>query len=117
MVMRNSMINVLQDDFMIAAAARGLSTRRLVFGHAVRNALLPTVTNLALGFGNVLSGAYLTEIIYSYPGMGYLITQAVFARDYPMLQGIFFFSALLVISANVLADLAYLFLDPRVEYW
>jgi peptide/nickel transport system permease protein len=115
MVMRNTMVNVLQEDFMIAATARGLKGRTLILGHAARNALLPTMTSLALSFGTVLSGAYLTEIIYSYPGMGSLITQAVFARDYPVLQAVFFFSALLVIVANLLADVTYIFLDPRVE--
>ena len=116
-VMRNTMVNVMQEDFMMAANVRGLRTRNLIFGHAMRNALLPSVTNLALSFGAVLSGAYLVEIIYSFPGMGYLIQQAVFARDYPLLQGVFFFSAILIILANVLADLAYVFLDPRVEYY
>lgn len=116
-VMRNTMVNVMQEDFMTAATVRGLRTRNLILGHAMRNALLPSVTNLALSFGAVLSGAYLVEIIYSYPGMGYLIQHAVFARDYPLLQGVFFFSAILVIVANILADLAYVFLDPRVEYY
>lgn len=101
---------------MMAAEARGLKNRTLILGHAARNALLPSVTNLALSFGAILSGAYLTEIIFSYPGMGYLIEQAAVYRDYPLLEGIFFFSSILVIAANILADIAYVFLDPRVEY-
>ncbi len=116
LVMRNTMINVLEDDFIMAAQARGLRQRTLILGHAARNALLPSVTNLALSFGAILSGAYLVEIIYSYPGMGYLIEQAALVRDYPVLEGVFFFSAILVIVANLLADVAYVFLDPRVEY-
>jgi peptide/nickel transport system permease protein len=116
LVMRNSMINVLDEDFMMAAEARGLKTRTLILRHAARNALLPSVTNLALSFGAILSGAYLVEIIFSYPGMGFLIEQAAIYRDYPLLEGIFFFSAILVILANIVADVAYVFLDPRVEY-
>lgn len=116
LVMRNTMVTVMGEDFIMAARARGLKTRTLIFGHAARNALLPSVTNLALSFGAVLSGAYLTEIVYSYPGMGYLIEQSAFYRDYPVLEGVFFFSAILVIVANILADVAYVFLDPRVKY-
>ena len=115
MVMRNTMVNVLQEDFMFAASARGLKQRSLIFSHAARNALLPSVTNLALNFGSILSGAYLTEIIFSYPGLGLLTAESVFARDYPVLQGVLFFSAILVILANVIGDLSYVFLDPRVE--
>ena len=116
LVMRNSMVNILDEDFMMAAEARGLKTRNLILAHAARNALLPSVTNLALTFGAILSGAYLVEIIFSYPGMGYLIEQAAIHRDYPLLEGIFLFSSILTIAANVLADLGYVFLDPRVEY-
>ena len=116
LVMRNTMVNVLEDDFVMAAQARGLKQRTLVLDHAARNALLPTVTSLALSFGAILSGAYLVEIIYSYPGMGFLIEQSALVRDYPVLEGVFFFSAILVIVANLLADIAYVFLDPRVEY-
>jgi peptide/nickel transport system permease protein len=116
LTVRNTMVHVLQEDFMFAAKARGLKTFNLIFGHALRNALLPSVTAMALTFGTVLSGAYLVEIIYSYPGLGYLITRAVFTRDYPVIEGVFFFSALLVIVANVIADFAYVFLDPRVEF-
>ena len=81
--MRNTMVNVLQEDFITAAKARGLTNRALILGHAARNALLPSITNLALSFGAVLSGAYLVEIIFSYPGMGYLIEQSALQRDYP----------------------------------
>ncbi len=115
-VMRNTMVNVMQEDFIMAAKARGLKLRTLVFGHAVRNSLLPSIANLALSFGAILSGAYLVEITYSYSGMGYLLVQSVFTRDYPVLQGVFFFSAMLIILANILADIFYLYLDPRVEY-
>ncbi|MDA4112593.1 MAG: ABC transporter permease [Thaumarchaeota archaeon] len=115
LVMRNTMVGVLQEDFIKAAEARGLRTRTLVLGHAARNALLPSITNLALGFGAILSGAYLVEIIFSYPGLGYLIEQSAIGRDYPVLEAIFFFSAMLVLIANLAADIAYTFLDPRVE--
>jgi peptide/nickel transport system permease protein len=116
LVMRNTMVTVLQEDFITAARARGLKSRTLILGHAARNALLPSITNLALSFGAILSGAYLVEIIYSYPGMGYLIEQSALTRDYPVLEGVFFFSAIIVIVANLVADIAYVYLDPRVEY-
>jgi len=116
MVVRNTMIDVMREDFMFAARARGIKLRTLMFGHAARNALLPSITNLALNFGAILSGAYLVEIIFSYPGMGYLIEQSALNRDYPVLEGVLFFSAIIVIVANLLGDLSYVFLDPRVEY-
>jgi peptide/nickel transport system permease protein len=116
MVMRNSMVDVLREDFMMAATARGLKRRSLILGHAARNAILPSITALALGFGTILSGAYLVEIVYSYPGMGYLVYQVITAHDYPVIEGVFFFSAVLVIVANLIGDLAYTLLDPRVRY-
>jgi len=116
LVMRNTMVNVLEEDFVAAAESRGLKTRTLILGVAARNALLPSITNLALSFGAILSGAYLIEILFSFPGMGYLIEQAALTRDIPVLEGVFFFSAILVIIANVIADFAYPYIDPRVEY-
>jgi peptide/nickel transport system permease protein len=116
LVMRNNMVNILEEDFVMAAKARGLKQRTLVLGHAARNALLPSITNLALSFGNILAGAYLVEIIYSYPGMGFLIEQSALVRDYPVIEGVFFVTAIMVILANLVADIAYLYLDPRVEY-
>jgi peptide/nickel transport system permease protein len=116
LVMRNTMVGVLQEDFVKAAEARGLKYRTLLLGHAARNALLPSITNLALSFGSILSGAYLVEIIFSYPGMGYLIEQSALGRDYPVLEAIFFFSAMLVLIANFMADIAYVLLDPRIAY-
>jgi peptide/nickel transport system permease protein len=116
MTMRNNMVNVLNEDFMLAATARGLKKRSLIFRHAARNALLPSITNLALSFGTILAGAYLVEIVYSYPGMGYLMFQVITFHDYPIIEGILFFSALIVITANLIADIAYAMLDPRVRY-
>jgi peptide/nickel transport system permease protein len=116
MVMRNNMINVLKEDFISATVARGIKPRTLILGHAARNALLPSITNLALSFGALLSGAYIIEIVYSYPGMGYLITQSIYNHDFPVLQGVFFFSAALVIIANLLGDVAIVLLDPRIDY-
>lgn len=116
MTMRNSMVDVLKEDFMLAATARGLKKRSLVLRHAARNALLPSITNLVLSFGTILSGAYLVEIVYSYPGLGYLMFQVITLHDYPIIQGVLFFSALLVIVANLMGDVAYTLLDPRVRY-
>jgi len=116
MVMRNNMVSVLREDFISAAVARGIKSRTLILRHAARNALLPSITNLTLSFGAVLTGAYIIEIVYSYPGMGYLITQSLYDHDYPVLQGVFFFSAALVIIANLVGDVAIVLLDPRVDY-
>lgn len=116
MVMRNNMITVLREDFMSAAVARGIKERALIIRHAARNAILPSITNLALTFGALLSGAYIVEVLYSYPGMGYLITQSIYNHDFPVLQGVFFFSAALVIIANLLSDVAIVLLDPRVDH-
>jgi peptide/nickel transport system permease protein len=116
LIMRNSMVGILQEDFMFAAVGRGLKKRSLILGHAARNAIMPSITNLALSFGTILAGAYLVEIVYSYPGMGYLIYTAVLNHDYPVLQGVFFFSAILVIGVNLMADISYTILDPRADY-
>lgn len=112
---RGSMIGVLDDGFVRMAEAKGASTPRVFFRHALRNALLPVTTNLALRLGVAMSGAVVIETVFAYPGVGRLIYEAVLARDYPLLQGAFVLTTLGVVTANVLADLAYPLVDPRAR--
>lgn len=113
--MRNTMIGVLGEDYVDAAHAKGLSERRTLFAYAARNALLPNVTGFGMALGFVLSGSLLTEIVFSYPGLGYLLIEAVHSQDYPLLQGLFLCITLAVLAANWLVDLAYVALDPRAR--
>jgi peptide/nickel transport system permease protein len=113
--MRNAMVGVLGADHVSFAEARGLSRRRVVWRHAARNALLPHVTGLGMALGFVLGGALLTEMVFAYPGQGYLLLQAVRSQDYPLLQGIFLAITLAVLAANALVDLACLGLDPAAR--
>ncbi|HLU08150.1 MAG TPA: ABC transporter permease [Oceanobacillus sp.] len=113
--MRNNMIGVLAEDYITMAQAKGLSNRRIMFSYAARNAILPSITGFAMSLGFVLGGALLTEIVFSYPGMGYILLNAVNTRDYPVMQGTFLFITIAVLAANLLADIGYVFLDPRVR--
>jgi ABC-type dipeptide/oligopeptide/nickel transport systems, permease components len=113
--MRNSMITTLTEDYVLLAEAKGLSERRVMFAYAARNAILPSVTSFALSLGFVVGGSLLTEVVFSYPGIGYALLQAAQNSDYPLLQGIFLLIALAVLGANFLADLVYTLLDPRVR--
>jgi peptide/nickel transport system permease protein len=113
--MRNAMITTLSEDYVLMAEAKGLSSRRVMLVYAARNAILPNITSFALSLGFVVSGALLTEIVFSYPGIGYALLEAVTNLDYALLQGIFLIIALAVLAANFLADLLYVALDPRVR--
>lgn len=113
--MRNTMIAVLGDDYIKLATAKGLPPRRVLFRYAARNALLPNVTGFGMALGFVLSGSLLTEIVFSYPGLGYLMVQAVRSQDYPLMQGLFLAITVAVLVANWLVDLAYIWLDPRTR--
>ena len=113
--MRNTMVAVLGSDYVNLARAKGLSPSRVVLRYAARNALLPSVTGFGMALGFVLGGSLLTEIIFSYPGQGYLLVQAVQSQDYPLMQGIFLVITLAVLGANWLVDIAYLWLDPRTR--
>lgn len=109
------MITTLSEDYVLMAEAKGLSQRRVMLMYAARNAILPTITSFALSLGFVVSGALLTEIVFSYPGIGYALYQAVENLDYALLQGLFLIIASAVLDANFLADLLYVALDPRVR--
>ena len=113
--MRNTMIGVLSEDYITMAQAKGLSQRRIMFSYAARNALLPNVTGFGMALGFVLSGSLLTEIVFSYPGQGYLLVQAVRNQDYPLMQGLFLTITLAVLGANWLVDIIYVWLDPRTR--
>jgi peptide/nickel transport system permease protein len=115
LAMRNTMIGVLGSDFITYARARGIAPRRVMVHYAARNAILPNVTGFGMALGFVLGGALLTEIIFSYPGQGYLLIQAVRSQDYPLMQGIFLTITLAVLAANWLVDLVTLALDPRTR--
>lgn len=115
LVMRNSMVGILSDDYVLMARAKGLKERRVLFTYAARNAILPNIANFALALGFVVSGQVLTEIVFSYPGIGYTLLQAVTSQDYPLIQAAFLIIALGVLGANFLADLLYALLDPRVR--
>ncbi len=113
--MRNTMVGVLGTDYVTFAQAKGVSPQRVVFRYAARNALLPNLTQLGMALGFVLGGALLTEMVFSYPGQGYLLLQAVRTQDYPLMQGIFLSITLAVLAANWLIDLVYYWLDPSVR--
>jgi peptide/nickel transport system permease protein len=115
LITRSSLVDVLTEDFVATAKAKGMSKRRVVWGHAVRNAMLPVVTATALYVGIVVGGAIQVETVFSWPGMGELTYQAVLRRDYPVLEACFLLFAFTVIFANFLADLLYRRLDPRVR--
>jgi peptide/nickel transport system permease protein len=113
--MRNMMVTVTSEDYITVAHAKGLSERRVMLSYAARNALLPNVSGFALSLGFIVGGTLLVEIVFSYPGVGYELFQAVGAQDYPLMQGIFLIITLAVLAANLLADIAYLVLDPRTR--
>jgi peptide/nickel transport system permease protein len=113
--MRNTMIGVLGDDHVTLAHAKGLRSRRVMRRYAARTALLPNVTQFGMALGFVLSGSLLTEIVFAYPGQGYLLVQAVRALDYPLLQGLFLSITLAVLGANLFVDVATAWLDPRAR--
>jgi peptide/nickel transport system permease protein len=113
---RSSMLEVLGEDYIRTAAAKGLSRNVVIFKHAFRNALLPLITLLGLYLPALLTGAYFVEIVFTIPGMGYLGLNAIFERDYPTVMGTTVISAVLVVIGNLLADIGYAAADPRIRY-
>ena len=112
--MRNMMITMVGEDFVLMAVAKGLPRRKVIM-HAARNAVLPSIANLSLAIGLVVSGALLVELVFNYPGVGDLLLQAVLNEDYPLIQGVFLVITLTVLAANLIADFVYLALDPRTR--
>lgn len=115
LTMRNSMLEVMGEDYITTARAKGLSERTVLYKHAARNALLPIVTSMAISFGFVLGGGVITELVFSWPGMGRALVQSTIGQDFPMVQGLFYLMAIMTILANLVADLMYAYLDPRVQ--
>ncbi|MEJ2732349.1 MAG: ABC transporter permease [Anaerolineae bacterium] len=115
LIMRSSVMEVLTQDYILTAKAKGLSTYRTLRDHALKNAMLPMVTMIALTFGYTVGGAIQVETVFSWPGIGRLMYDAVQKRDYPVLQGTFLLLAVSVIFANLLAEILYTVLDPRVK--
>lgn len=115
LVMRSSLLDVLGEEYIQLARAKGLREKWVLRRHAVRNALLPTITLIALSFGFVLGGAITVELVFSYPGVGLMSFEALEARDFALLQGTFLFFSIGVLIANLIADLLYAYIDPRVR--
>jgi peptide/nickel transport system permease protein len=113
--MRNMVVSVLSEDYITMAEAKGLPRHRVMFSYVTRNAVLPSVAGFALSLGFVVSGSVVTEVAFSYPGIGNVLYTAVTNRDYPLMQGIFLIITLAVLVANLVADLIYVVLDPRTR--
>jgi peptide/nickel transport system permease protein len=112
---RNMMITTLDSDYVLVAQAKGISQRRVMIMYAARNAILPNFASFAVALGLVVSGALLVELVFSYPGIGYVLLNAVNNEDYPLMEAIFLIITLAVLAANFLADLVYVLLDPRAR--
>lgn len=115
LIVRSAMLETLGEDYILTARAKGLSRRRIIGSYALRNATLPTITQVALSLGTIVGGAILVEVIFSWPGIGRALYTAVLQRDYPMLQGGFLVITVVVVLFNYVADLLYFRLDPRVS--
>jgi ABC-type dipeptide/oligopeptide/nickel transport system permease component len=114
--MRSSMIDVLNEDYIRTARAKGLKERVVLWVHAARNAMLSTVTMMGVQVGTIFGGAILTETVFAYPGLGRLIYESVQTHDYPVLQGTFLILAIMVVLVNVVTDIIYTFLDPKIKF-
>lgn len=112
---RSSLLEVLNQDYVRVARAKGLQERRVIWKHAFRNALLPMVTLLGLTLPQLVNGSYIIETIFGWPGMGRLGVDAILKRDYPVVMAVTMISALLVVGGNLLADILYAFIDPRIK--
>jgi peptide/nickel transport system permease protein len=113
---RSSLLEVLRQDFVMTARAKGLVERLVIGKHALKNAMIPVVTVMGLQFGTLLSGAVLTETVFAWPGIGRLIVESILARDYPVVQGAVLLSALTFVFVNLVVDVLYSLLDPRIRY-
>ncbi|MEM4065884.1 MAG: ABC transporter permease [Candidatus Micrarchaeaceae archaeon] len=116
LIMRNSLTDVLTEDYIVTARAKGVPERDILNRHAMRNAMLPMVSVIAIQIGTLVGGIVVIETVFSWPGIGWMIYQAIMGRDYPLLQGAFLIISSVVILANFIADLIYLLVDPRIKY-
>jgi peptide/nickel transport system permease protein/oligopeptide transport system permease protein len=113
---RSAMLEVLGQDFVRTARAKGAGRRTVLVRHALRNALLPIVTTIGIQFGTLLGGAVLTETVFAWPGVGRLLVDSIFSRDYPVVQGVVLLISVTFIAINLLTDLTYAYVDPRIRY-
>jgi ABC-type dipeptide/oligopeptide/nickel transport system permease component len=113
---RSSMLEVLEADYVRTARSKGVVERAVVYKHALRNGFIPVLTVIGIQFGTLLGGAVLTESVFAWPGIGRLLVDSIFARDFPMVQGIIVVYALLFIVVNLVVDVLYAFVNPRIEY-
>jgi peptide/nickel transport system permease protein len=113
---RANMLDVLKADYIVAAEARGIHHRRIVYKHALKNAFIPVLTMMGLQFALLMAGALLTETTFSWPGMGRLLLERIYLRDYPTIQGVIIMFALLVATVSLIVDIVYAVVDPRVRY-
>jgi dipeptide transport system permease protein len=112
---RSSMLEVLNEDYIRTAKAKGMSKKRIIYIHALRNALIPIITTLALLFGSIITGAILTETIFSWPGIGKWLVQSITARDYPVIQGGVLIISFIIVLTNILVDVIYFLLNPKMR--
>jgi peptide/nickel transport system permease protein len=115
-VLRGSLIEAMGEDYIRTARAKGLSERRVIFRHGVRSAITPVVTIFGLDVGALLGGAVITETVFNIPGIGRLNLDAITHSDFPIVQGTVILAALFIVVANIVVDIAYAYLDPRVRY-
>ena len=115
-VTRSSMLEVLRQDFIRTERAKGLSERAVIYKHAIRNAMIPVITVIGLNFGLLLAGAILTETVFSWPGLGRLVVESVYERDYPLVVGCILIFAIVFVIVNLITDLLYTYIDPRIKY-
>ncbi len=115
LTIRNNLINLLGDDYIVMGRAKGLTERRLMFNYGARNAMLPSITSFAMTVGVVLGGSLVTEVVFNYPGLGNTLYEAIISRDYPVIQGQLLIMTIAMLTANFVADMAYVFLDPRLR--
>jgi peptide/nickel transport system permease protein len=113
--MRNAMINVLGEDYVTMAEAKGLSGFRVMYRYAGRNAILPVATAIAMAIGFSFAGSIMTEVVFNYQGLGNILLKGIMARDYPLIQAILLILVSAVLTANFIADLLYVWLDPRIS--
>jgi peptide/nickel transport system permease protein len=115
-LVRANMVEVLQEDYIRTARAKGLGNRAVQMGHALRNAMLPTITLLGLNFGYLLGGAVIVETVFARPGVGRLIVEGILNKDFPVVQGAILLTATVYLLVNLLTDISYGLIDPRVRY-
>jgi len=115
-LVRSSMLEVLSQDYILTARSKGLHQRRIIFRHTLRNALIPVITILGLTFGQLLSGAVLTETIFARLGLGRMYVEAILNKDFTLVQGTTLFVALAYVFINIAIDVLYVYVDPRIKY-